>query len=470
MKNEIDRLCDVFDKLYGFNAEIWLIPSSASQIQLTSMTCNFLQKFDAEGNLFIIYYGGHGGINNARQNQWWCKSSLDSASVDWSSIQTLFGTAVSDVLILLDCCAAASSAAGTGSGVMEAIAACGFETKAPPPGEHSFTNTLIEILEEWVYKPSFSAAMLHTEVLFVLKQKRPERGRDGRRLEWCTTPIHWVCTEDPKAPGIEICAMKSSKSVEKTPVRVSLPSPRSTAYVDAMDLDNDDVGNPLTAVASNGNYQVPHVLISIALEEDQGNLDAVACRRWLSDFPALVKYATVEGIYKGYSTLVTLSLPVMIWDHLPNDLACSFIGYIVSPNRVNTESTTPGARISSSSLLKNEQQIAPSLHLRKGHRSPNPLLSSDSSYGSGSDADERILRLVESRGLSFMITNLDPAVFKPEMGNLSIFVAIMALRQTTRILQTGRIYSRAVVMSQPSLSPSCRMHCRKGDVTDLPIS
>ena len=115
---------------------------------------------------------------------WWCSREPESPCVDWSAIQTLFGTARSDVLILLDCCAAASSAAGMGTGTMEAIAACGWETRAPPPGQYSFTNTLIEVLEEWACKPSFSAAMLHTEVLFVLKQKRPERGRDGRGYCW----------------------------------------------------------------------------------------------------------------------------------------------------------------------------------------------------------------------------------------------------------------------------------------------
>src|SRR6266536_3685566 len=113
MHGLLSNLCPFIDhvmltprssRLYGFNTEIWLIPSSASQIQLTSMTCQFLQKFDAEGNLFIVYYGGHGKINDARQNQWWCNSRSNSPFVDWSAIQTLFGTAVSDVLILLDCC------------------------------------------------------------------------------------------------------------------------------------------------------------------------------------------------------------------------------------------------------------------------------------------------------------------------------------------------------------------------------
>jgi hypothetical protein len=331
VKSEVDRLFHVFEKLYGFNTQIWLIPPRASQIQLTSMTCSFLQEFDAEDNLFIVYYGGHGTINQSRQNQWWSGRDPGSASVDWSAVQALFATAVSDVLVLLDCCAAASSALGSGGNVMEAIAACGFETRSPPPGIYSFTHTLIEVLEDWVNKPSFSAAMLHTEVLFVLKQKRPERGRDGRRLEWCSTPIHLVYTGNPKSPGIELCCLKSTKSARKANTRFA--SQRPTAYVDSMDLDDDSLSDALSACTEDGTYQVPHVLLSIALEEDQADLDAASCRRWLSDFPALVKYATVEGVYRGNSTLITMSLPVMIWDMLPENRACSFIGFVNTPNK-----------------------------------------------------------------------------------------------------------------------------------------
>lgn len=414
MESEVDQLCQVFDKLYGFNTEIWLIPSSASQIQLTRKTCDFLQKFDAEGNLFIVFYAGHGKINSARQNQWWCKSNPNSPVVDWTSIQTLFGTAASDVLILLDCCAAASSASGFGSGTMETIAACGFETTAPSPGEHSFTYTLIEVLEEWVDKPSFSAAMLHTEILFVLKQKRPERGMDGRRWESCSTPIHWVCTGDPKAPGVEIASLRSSNASRKK-VREEF-QPRPTTFVDAMELDDENSSqNPLMTIQSNGDYKIPHVLISIALEEDQETLDALSCRRWLLDFPALAKYATVEGVYRGFSTLITLSLPVMVWDLLPNHPACSFIGYIVSPNRnkqpLSMETDLLLVR-QAKPIPFNSAQLPPEIvgfrtaeiqalhgvpsthHRRDPH--PSKLRSCDSSYGSdGSSGWERdMLRLV----------------------------------------------------------------------------
>jgi hypothetical protein len=160
---------------------------------------------------------------------------------------------------------------------METIAACGIETTAPSPGEHLFTYTLIEVLEDWADMPSFSAAMLHTEILFVLKLKRLERGVDGRRWESCSTPVHWVCTGDPQAPGIEIASFRGSNAAGKTAQNEL--QPRLTTYVDAMELDDDAaVHSPLNATKSNGNYKIPHVLISIALEEDQETLDAKSCR------------------------------------------------------------------------------------------------------------------------------------------------------------------------------------------------
>jgi hypothetical protein len=126
------------------------------------------------------------------------------ASVDWSSIQSLFDDASSDLLILLDCCAAASAVNTSGKGVNETIAACGFEGRSPPPGRHSFTNTLIEVLDDWRSSHHFSVSLLHSKVLVQLKRKRPEKGREGKRLEWCSTPIHSISSSDPRPQSIEL--------------------------------------------------------------------------------------------------------------------------------------------------------------------------------------------------------------------------------------------------------------------------
>jgi hypothetical protein len=106
----------------------------------------------------------------------------------------------------------------------------------------------------------------------------------------------------------------------------------SSTYVDPMDIDFDDTSlasTPLSSVSSDGRYKVPHVLITLQLEENQP-LDARQCARWLDKFPLLAKWVKVEAVFPSYSTLMILSIPMPIWDLLPDHPACSFIGYIIS--------------------------------------------------------------------------------------------------------------------------------------------
>jgi hypothetical protein len=323
---ELSRLNLKFQD-YGFCTNVWHIPTEDSHIELMSKTINFIRASDNSRNLFVVYYAGHGRINSARQAEWTCGQS----SVDWSAVQSLFAKAKSDVLILLDTCAAASSAMRSQYGVMEAIVACGFESRAPPPGEHSFTNTLIEVLEDWINKPSFSASCLHTEILFQLKLKEKKRGREGIKLEWCVTPIHINYTDDPKAPSIELSRQNVPLAISSSAMDPERPS----TFVDAMDIDLDDAHvepSSLSSVSSSGEFYVPHVLIKVGLEQNQPMLDTEHCLRWLRSIPLLAKWAKIEGVYPSYSTLLILSVPMPIWNMLPDHLACSFIGYVTAPS------------------------------------------------------------------------------------------------------------------------------------------
>jgi hypothetical protein len=310
----------------------WRIPSRNSHLDLMMKTGEFIRDTDNDKNLFIVYYGGHGRINNERQAEWLCRRDQNSAKVHWSAIQTLFAEAESDVLILLDACAAASATARSLHGSMEAIVACGFESRAPPPGEHSFTNTLIDVLHDWVDRRSFSASCLHAEILSQLKLKENKRGREGKKLEWCVTPIYINCTQDSKAPSVELCRRNVLTLSPSSP-----REPRSTSFIDAMDLDLEDpLSSPqsLFSLAPSGQFRVPHVLISVALEESQPDLDVKKTARWLESIPVLAKWAKVEAVFQSYSTLLVMSVPVPIWNMLPDHPACSFVGYVTSPNLV----------------------------------------------------------------------------------------------------------------------------------------
>jgi hypothetical protein len=217
-------------------------------------------------------------------------------------------------------------------GVMEAIVACGFESRAPPPGEHSFTNTLIEVLDDWIGKRTFSASCLHAEILFQLKLKETRKGRERIKLEWWVTPMHINYTQDCKAPGIELCRqnrMPPPQAMEPTE-----PS-RPSTFVDAMDIDFEESNTkptPLSSQSSTGTYDIPHVLIKIGLEQNQPLLDAQQCLGWLESVPLLAKWVKIEGVYPSFSTLVTLSVPIPIWNMLPDHPACSFIGYVTASN------------------------------------------------------------------------------------------------------------------------------------------
>jgi hypothetical protein len=234
-----------------------------------------------------------------------------------------------DVLLLLDCCAAASAAPTVGATVTETIAACGLENIAPQPGRHSFTNTLIEVLEDWIDAPPFSTAILHNKVLSILKHERLERAQNGKRrkVERLRTPIYIMGTADPRLPSVELCRRSPVVTLPlmvSNDERLSPLLPPTVPSRKAYEADSLDK-------TTEGSFDVPRVIISLALESDQ-TLNSETCEKWLASCPALIKYAMVEAVYKSFSTLLLLSIPIFIWNLFPEGPACSFVGYTRSPN------------------------------------------------------------------------------------------------------------------------------------------
>ncbi|KAG4437770.1 hypothetical protein IFR05_006755 [Cadophora sp. M221] len=355
---ELDDLEKVF-RNYGFGTNRWLIPTKNSHLKLMSKVVDVVEENYGNGGLVIVYYAGHAGINSSRGATWTCKQDPAYASLEWSAIQTLFEKADFDVLLLLDCCAAASAAPAVGSAITETIAACGFESIAPQPGRYSFTNSLIEVLEDWIDSPPFSAAMLHNQVLSVLKHERPERMQNGKRrkLECRRTPIHMVATADPTLPSIELGRRPMRDSIEgaSSSTEASNSKPRTGEY--------ESPYNPRPSVSKGKGYQqesinrmqgdeyeVPRVIISLAVEKHQ-KLNSESCQKWLTSCPTLIKYVKVEAVYSSFSALVLLSIPIFIWNLLPENAACSFVGYVTSPNFLGT-SLLPTKEAAASAYLK----------------------------------------------------------------------------------------------------------------------
>jgi hypothetical protein len=67
---EVEKLSEVFRLGYGFAVESWQIPSSKPVLKLTQKISNWVDDHDNENNLFILYYAGHGKIDDGRQVLW----------------------------------------------------------------------------------------------------------------------------------------------------------------------------------------------------------------------------------------------------------------------------------------------------------------------------------------------------------------------------------------------------------------
>jgi hypothetical protein len=120
----------------------------------------------------------------------------------------------------------------------------------------------------------------------------------------------------------------------------------TSVLTEALPLPEEYDLKSLAATTSDGDLRLPHVLISIALDEDQ-ILNIDACSEWLASFPALAQFARVQSVYRSYSTLLIISLPVVLWDLLPEEPACSFIGYVKSED-VLTKGARPGGKYQAS--------------------------------------------------------------------------------------------------------------------------
>ena len=67
---ELSELQSVLQTYYSFNTQEWEIPSTRSHNSLGLQIMQFLEQFESEDNLLVIYYGGHGYMNDDRKCVW----------------------------------------------------------------------------------------------------------------------------------------------------------------------------------------------------------------------------------------------------------------------------------------------------------------------------------------------------------------------------------------------------------------
>lgn len=70
VESETEELRKVFMNMYGFSTTQFLIPTQNSHRKLMHKSLSFVEEHEKEDMLLIVYYGGHGVINKARQSTW----------------------------------------------------------------------------------------------------------------------------------------------------------------------------------------------------------------------------------------------------------------------------------------------------------------------------------------------------------------------------------------------------------------
>ena len=284
----------------------------------------------------------------------------DSPSLVWSSLQHLLENAVPHVLIILDCCYAATAARDTAEGTTkELLAACSRENLTLGVGQRSFTSALIEELQAFGNSP-FTAAMLHSRLITM-------RGR------LAFTPIYALLSERG-GNSIELAPLPAVST--PTPPQNSISSSESASTIDHMDTSVQEgssvtTDTPPSSKSSLGPLSQARVLLAVSVVRE-AECDLEQWVAWLTSqapWDVTRVEVQVEGIYKSHSTMVLVSVPIFAWDRLPDRAAYRFVGFIKSENLLRRSSVCPPSHLIASIDGESSGVLGPKVTLKRKIRS-----------------------------------------------------------------------------------------------------
>jgi hypothetical protein len=226
-----------------------------------------------------------------------------------------------DVLILLDCCFAACAARGDIKGTNELLAACGREVEAEEVSGRSFTRNLMRKLRSFGSEP-FTVSQLFERMI-----------KDRKRL--INTPVYHPMS-GRNNPSIRIAPLQAKNlATPLMPSLMTLESPSLSVTHSLMtDLSHSTTSTPASSLPSTPpDLTSPRVLLAVSLKEGSSVPDLDQWTEWLrSELPRDIAHigVKIEAVYLSDSTLMLVSLPISIWNHLPDSSAYRFIDFITS--------------------------------------------------------------------------------------------------------------------------------------------
>ncbi|KAK3370005.1 hypothetical protein B0H63DRAFT_485916 [Podospora didyma] len=293
---EVASLASTFREIYHYYTKIWTIKSERPSLDLTSKLIQFLRDNDAEGNLVILYYGGH-AVPNPQPGgaPLWRSRRENGTTMFPGAIQSMIEDSVSDFLLLYDCCYAfhppsPATARPGRRNVIEVISAVGFDGIAAEPGEHSFTNHLDEVLAlSFREGQTLTAVDLHMQLMTRLQAWTPSRQRqqtgftrDDRgplpQTPRRRCPLHYWLFGAPKS-----IALRPAKTLSFTETTSHLPHRHSSfRQPQAIMGTSSDLVARGTIQPS---YAKPTARLSVSFSVIREELDVEAWAKWLRAAP-----------------------------------------------------------------------------------------------------------------------------------------------------------------------------------------
>ncbi|KAK3313608.1 hypothetical protein B0H66DRAFT_566617 [Apodospora peruviana] len=330
VESETQALSSIFQGLYNYDVESWKIPSRRPAIELSRKIADLIDTYGREGNLLIFYYGGHARPNEQAGGSpvWVANRSRSSPSVQSSIVHSLLAEIDCDVLFLPDCCHAIQAGeASTGKGVIETLAACGFESITPEVGRHSFTTSLVQELAYAAHTKEWpSVVELHRRLINRLQTWQPsvyftDNTRSVVHLDANTgQPVF----ELPRRRTPIYCFLsKKPRTIVLSPLPAPVSSEPGEPFVFL---------NPLQQQAKEKDPIGPEILVTCRLRDHRLNVDQ--WKEWLLRAPPGAQGIRITDIYPSFSTLLLLRLPLVVWDMLPSSPAISFVGYVTGKSHL----------------------------------------------------------------------------------------------------------------------------------------
>lgn len=313
--SEIEEMEALFQDVYHFTSERYEIPTARSDGLLEEVLVRTRNNHADEGDLLIVYYGGHGMLDEQGNCLWKAWNGKRngripsiSPTVNWTELEQGLDRAMGDVALILDCCHASGSSRRKSGGMKELLAAGGKDGKASGVQSNSFTKALIRELKD-----------LHGQTcdLSVLQARLFE---NYKRHDLKLTPIR-----------VDLSGRLEGAA------SIKLMRQEATHGQDQQSYDSTCSSEALVTESMNNNCRV---IISVHLEDyDQIPL-LQEWKNWLKNAPQNIAGLAVkledcvelEAVYESNSKLLIVSMPLGLWNVMPSHPAYSFIGAVRSKN------------------------------------------------------------------------------------------------------------------------------------------